>query len=692
MVDQTYAGMISPEEVGRNPTEGYGLFGIDKDVYDAAMGIYEGAIAPQQKVLEEYQKGERDTTQLVRGMTAKGINSVEDLIFNTVTLPFNNRFTQMGYQALPELGMTEAAGKAGADVGMLTKDFLDDAKLLEPIQNFLKENPTYLRDLDERATVAGAINPVRSMISLISRKTGLDDAALRGYFLGEGEVIVPNFYGPRTDKYTPIEEEFIQKLFRDEAWDDNKSFDDNWSNLLQNPMLQNQDQNVLRQGYGFIKWGARGANRVLKNLYSAKNKALYAEHGVAPVAKEQIDLMEQTIRDMDAIQSRKPPESASAEVKKAWTQEFGRAQNRYKRQVEIAHSQLQALANIRTQAGAKSRKEDLTYNFALEASDPNAPAVYFRPDDLGSDWLHQSTKNGGNVVGKDVPAEQSAMVQSMMMNAWKDLDPERMRVIVKKPMSNVTGAHFLDVVDKGGFAGPVKGQIFDVFDPKKAGDSAISELSTVADLEKALKKRAELQTGSRKGKKRPDVDFVVKGSDSTGVYVMVSRNQRKGGRGKVEGGINMIIKVEPNGDITGYMSDLHDFLEKTPIGPVLERSLPTQVFAVSPPMQSNVFSIITKERRQSRGFDDKPRIKRPPAPAGEYEDAVSRLREYNAAQPSLLERVRQMPDVALNATTTANIIRDDSPVGVDLDTPKKDRLFGVDYEEGQTLEGMLFSP
>jgi len=692
MVDQTYAGMVDPSEVAKDSTTGYGLFGIDKDVYDAAMGVYRSAIQPQQKVIEEYQKGERDATELARGMTAKGINAVEDLIFNTVTLPFNNRFTQMGYQALPELGMTEAAGKAAEDVGMLTKEFLDDAKLLGPIQNFLRENPSYLRNLDERATVAGAINPVRSLITLISRKTGLDDAALRGYFLGEGEVIVPNFYGPRTDKYTPIEEEFIQKLFKDEAWDDNKSFDDNWNNLLQNPMLQNQDQNVLRQGYGFIKWGARGANRVLKNLYSAKNKALYAEHGVAPVAKEQIDLMEQTIRDMDAIQARKPPESASKEVKKSWSQEFGRAQNRYKRQVEIAHSQIQALANIRTQAGAKARKEDLTYNFALEASDPNSPGIYFRPDQLGSDWLHQSTKNGGNVPGKEVPAEQSAMAQSLMLDAWKDLDQERMRVIVKKPMSNVTGAHFLDVVDKGGFAGPVKGQIFDVFDPKKAGDTAINEMSTVADLENALRKRAELQTGSRKGKKRPDVDFVVKGSDSTGVYVMVSRNQRKGGRGKVEGGINMIIKVEPNGDITGYMSDLHDFLEKTPIGPVLERALPTQVFAVSPPMQSNVFSIITKERLESRGFADKPRVARPQAPVGEYEDAVQRLREYNQAQPSLLERVRQMPDVALNITTTANIMRDDSPVGVDLDTPKKERMFGVDYEKGQTLEGLLFSP
>lgn len=687
-VDQTYAGMISPEEVGRNPTEGYGLLGIDKDIYDAAMSVYEGAIKPQQKVIEEYQQGERDTTQLVRGMTAKGINAVEDLIFNTVTLPFNNRFTKMGYEALPELGMTEAVAKAGKDVGMLTKNLLEDTKLLGPIQNFLKENPNYLRDVDERATVAGAINPVRSMISLISRKTGIDDAALRGYFLGEGEVIVPNFYGPRTDKYTPLEEDFIQKLFKDEAWDDNKSFDDNWNNLLQNPMLQNQDQNVLRQGYGFIKWGARGANRVLKNLYSSKNRALYAEHGVAPVAKEQIDLMEQTIRDMDAIQSKKPPESASEEVRNAWRKEFSRAQNRYKRQVEVAHSQLQALANIRTQAGAKARKEDLTYNFALEASDPNAPAIYFRPEELGSDWLHQSTKNGGNVVGKDVPAEQSAMVQSLMMNAWKDLDPERMRVIVKKPMSNVTGAHFLDVVDKGGFTGPVKSQIFDVFDTVKAKDKAINASSTVAELEQALRNRAT----TRAGKRRSDAEFIVKGTDSTGVYVMVSRKQRKGGRGKVEGGINMIIKVEPNGDITGYMSDLHDFLEKTPIGPVLERSLPTQVFAVSPPMQSNVFSIITKERFESRGLKESQRVPRPKAPAGEYEDAVRRLREYNAVQPSLRERVRQMPDVALNALTTANIARGDFPVGVDLDTPKRDRLFGVDYEEGKTLEGMLATP
>jgi hypothetical protein len=280
----------------------------------------------------------------------------------------------------------------------------------------------------------------------------------------------------------------------------------------------------------------------------------------------------------------------------------------------------------------------------------------------------------------------------MMMNAWKDLDQDRMRVIVKKPMSNVTGAHFLDVVDKGGFAGPVKGQLFDVFDPQKAGDMAINETSTVADLEKALRKRAELQTGSRKGKKRPDVDFVVKGTDSTGVYVMVSRNQRKGGRGKVEGGINMIIKVEPNGDITGYMSDLHDFLEKTPIGPVLERSLPTQVFAVSPPMQSNVFSIITDQRRESRGFANKPRVARPKPPADEFAQAQARLREYNAQQPSMLSQLRQAPDVALNSVTAANIVRDDFPVGVDLDTPKQDRLFGVDYEKGKTLEGMLYTP
>lgn len=692
--DQTYVGMISPQEAEKDPYgEGYGYFGLDKDVYDIGKGIYEGMLKPQMDVVSEYQAGERDVTELARGITAKGINTVEDLVFNTLTLPFANRFTKMGYEALPELGMTEAVAKAGKDVGGLTKDLLDDAELLKPLQNFLKENPNIIRDADERATIVGAVNPVRSMLSLISRKTGLTDAAMRGYLLGEGEVIVPNFYGPRTEKYTPLEEEFIQKLFRDEAWDDDKSFDDNWNNLLQNPMLQNQDQNVLRQGYGFIKWGARGANRVLKNMFSTKNRALYADFGIAPVAKEQIDLMEQTIKDMDAIQAKKPPESASAEVKKAWRTEFSRAQNRYKKQVEIAHSQLQALANIRTQAGAKANKEDLTYNFALEASDPNSPfAPYFKPSEVGSDWLHQSTKDGGNVVGKEVSAEQSAMVQSLMLDAWKDLDYERMRVIVKKPMSNVTGAHFLDVVDKGGFAGPVKGQIFDVFDPKKAGDVAINETSTVADLEKALRKRAELQTGSRKGKKRPDVDFVVKGSDSTGVYVMVSRNQRKGGRGKVEGGINMIIKVEPNGDVTGYMSDLHDFLEKTPIGPVLERSLPTQVFAVSPPMQSNVFSMITDERLKSRGFGDKARVSRPQAPADEFAQAQARLREYNAQTPSMLSQLRQAPDVALNSVTAANIARDDFSVGVDLDNPKKDRMFGVDYEKGQTLEDIISAP
>jgi hypothetical protein len=173
---------------------------------------------------------------------------------------------------------------------------------------------------------------------------------------------------------------------------------------------------------------------------------------------------------------------------------------------------------------------------------------------------------------------------------------------------------------------------------------------------------------------------------------MVSRRQRKGGRGKVEGGINMIMKVEPNGDVTGYMSDLHDFLEKTPIGPVLERSLPTQVFAVSPPMQTNVFSIITDERLKSRGFGDKARVPRPQAPVGEFDDAVSRLREYNAKRPSMLSQLRQLPDVALNTTTAVNIARDDFDVGVDLDTDRKDRMLGVDYEKNKTLEQMIMSP
>lgn len=90
----------------------------------------------------------------------------------------------------------------------------------------------------------------------------------------------------------------------------------------------------------------------------------------------------------------------------------------------------------------------------------------------------------------------------------------------------------------------------------------------------------------------------------------------KAGEAKVEGGVNMLIKVGIDGNLTGVMSDLHDFMEKIPTGKIankvglnrrlaraglpqipdvpnvpMQMALPNNVVAVSPPMQSNVVSI-----------------------------------------------------------------------------------------------------
>jgi hypothetical protein len=198
------------------------------------------------------------------------------------------------------------------------------------------------------------------------------------------------------------------------------------------------------------------------------------------------------------------------------------------------------------------------------------------------------------------------------------------------------------MVDKGGVAGPVKGHLFDLFSPtpKKGAPEY-----TLNSLESAVKKK----------EKRKDAEFVYTGKDDTGVYLQVARKQRKGGRGKVEGGINLLMKVEPNGDVTGYMSDLHDFLEKVPVlGKALEKSLPTQVLAVSPPMQTNIYSFTSKkkvDRVYGEGTQEAMKVARPePAQgqAAEFADAAQRLQDMDQLTPSALSRARETGAVAQN--------------------------------------------
>ena len=591
------------------------------------------------KVVEEFRQGERSVPTMAVGALKEG---VADPLEDVVGLPFRAAGSVGGmiYSALPESvtgPVEQQAFAVGQELGRQAQE--------SGFSDWLKENKYEVRNAGELASVLGAFFPARDIAQIMTGPLG--DQAMRGFLTTQGDVIIPNFYGPRTDQFGPKTERALRTVAPDPGWDPTKSFDENWSFLAKNKDLQSEQQNKLRKGLGAVQWGAKAGVRVLKSLMSPRSRALYKEYGISPVATESIKRMEQSLEQLRRLEANPPAPDAPEAVKKAYAKNLRSLKTAYKKQVEIAHSQLQQMANIRKQSEAQATKKDVPYEFALAASDPNSPMVYFRPSDVpDGSWYHANAAPGA--TRSSITRQESDFVQDHVMNAWKDVDPNRVRVIVKQPVSSVTGNHFLDLVDKGGFAGPVKGQLGDVFlNPN--GPNPDYNLDT---LKTALEKRAG----------RQDAEFKVTGSDDSGVYVQVVRKERKGGRGKVEGGINLLIKVEPNGNITGYMSDLHDFLEKVPVvGQSLDKALPTQVLAVSPPMQSNIYSVLTQKRVDRATFPGGQGVFSEPRPsrmkeADEIQQAADRLRQAGGFNPSIAERTKAMIPSAGYGTFAAGVL------------------------------------
>jgi hypothetical protein len=104
--------------------------------------------------------------------------------------------------------------------------------------------------------------------------------------------------------------------------------------------------------------------------------------------------------------------------------------------------------------------------------------------------------------------------------------------------------------------------------------------------------------------------FKIVGSDNTGVWLSTG----KAGSAIVEGGINGLVKVKPDGEFFAVMSDKHDFLENVPgLGKAAETLLPENLVAVTPPMYGNInakrVDIDTPEYRLSSTEKRKPKEK-----------------------------------------------------------------------------------
>ena len=361
--------------------------------------------------------------------------------------------------------------------------------------------------------------------------------------------------------------------------------------------------------------------------------------------------------------------------------------------VEEVSSQLQQMQHIRQQAGAVAKGKDATMPFALASADEFVPEMYFSPPEMGHNWVAKA--NAKAPTPRPVPKGDYEIIQNHMRNAWSGdgYDPNTTKIIVKSPRSKVTGNHFNDVLANN----EVMTSVANMFQVKstKGGKQArsLKQFDSVADLKLALSKLQEDTRWYKEkdGKREPKIDpvtgeqykypFSIRYTTDDGVWIEMS----KAGTAKVEGGVNMLIKVEPNGDLTGVMSDLHNFWEQKTIKGVKVRNypmkwaLPNEVLAMTRPMQSNVVSIsgvagkVPKPSQKRVTLDEEgltlgkfgkeaeerriSQAESAPLPeTGRQAAAEKRIQETGMLTPSRGEVLRQSVPVAQNVALTGGML------------------------------------
>jgi len=319
---------------------------------------------------------------------------------------------------------------------------------------------------------------------------------------------------------------------------------------------------------GFADWGMKGVGDALRMLVDPESRAKYAETGVNPLVFE--DNMKKYRQAEKDYQEGKISLQEREEAK------------------ATAHQQLQATANIRTQANAEARGYDLTEDAMDNAVDTaatlRAGETFWKPK--GDNWYDEivapSRPNQKTKYDRWMPRD-SETIQNHVLNAWK-LNPEKEDVrFVVKNSRKISGAHHFDMFNRNKIVNGVADSFKDYYnDTKKRSFSSPQELHRYLTDEK--------RQFDEDGNKRYTVKFDENQRIDAdgGVWVSGSRV----GSAKVEGGVNQVFKIYPDGRILGVTSDLHDFLEKVPgLGQGLKGALPTKVVAITPPLHGDIYNM-----------------------------------------------------------------------------------------------------
>ena len=283
---------------------------------------------------------------------------------------------------------------------------------------------------------------------------------------------------------------------------------------------------------GMFNWGLKSAVDGVEYLLDPQSRALYKEMGITPGSQRH------TARALadNAIHK------ATAQVQ--YTSHIGRQAGR---EGPIAQ-QVQTIMN----------KSGVTDYFAY------TPGSYASAIKEGK--LYPTSGGRKSSMG----ADDLKYIEDHFGSVWKTPDAKGNRVsfkddegtilLIKAPgIGTQTGDHYNDIIQAGGYVG----DLYKAF-TKHDGKPSLEQLWT--ELKKASDKNAEfnaLPKSERNGKTRwtlKDDSNTLEGAKENGIWLSDS----KSGRAYTEGGINFLVKVQPNGNIFAVMSDEHNFLENIP--------------------------------------------------------------------------------------------------------------------------------
>lgn len=367
------------------------------------------------------------------------------------------------------------------------------------------------------------------------------------------------------------------------------------------PVTDPRVQRVSRKVKGLADWGATGALGLVDSLLNPYSRALYGETGLNRRNQQLVlkNLEEGTNRGID----------------KAMAQAiYGTYMPLQARRTGPLAPELQAISDYSNVQN--SRK------FSKEAFIEGANKASFT--------LSQDGKKTRKIA---TPKKDLEFAYDYIEKAWK-IDPENTSIVFKRPSGN-SGEHLKDVAKKSPLNAAVRNVFLDLQakNIKPTIENLFENLSQESIRRAEKNKRLpEYSDGREAGFKvlNPDIEHVKK----NGLWLQSSFI----GEAVVEGGVNVITKVLPNGRAISFISDVHDFAEKIPVvGPALGKLLPETNIAVVGPLHTDILGTKWADRkREALGLENPEKVKITEKKDPNIANAEEILRNYVNVRPSNL--------------------------------------------------------